>query len=179
MQREFYEKGITFVLTAPRMKRINLLFLVIFSSFLAMCGSSTKEHSATKIKPDTLISASPIQVHDTLFINEKCAILLWPDSIKIDRMKKESENEEDFYTAADDNMFYIAQTRTYLDSNKIKNIDTEKEIICFTKENHARFIGNYTGEDYAWSLIIFNGKDDPIVDDIVTPDTLKLLELKK
>ena len=102
---------------------------------------------------------------DTLHLAEKCAMLIIPDSDEIEELKFEY-GEENFYTSADDNMWYIAEARSYLDSMGIKTIDTDKNHILFNKADGQQFYFE-TGLDYlAWGLIFFDSKNDPKIVDL-------------
>jgi len=85
----------------------------------------------------TVILYAPIcfgQNEDTLIVNQVCAVLFHPDSVGIEKLKKEN-NEEDFYTIADDNLYYIAGAREYLEERSIRTIDTNKRFLRFIKIN--------------------------------------------
>lgn len=84
---------------------------------------------------------------DTLAINEKAMIYCWPGSEKIERLKKEM-GEENFYTAADDNAFYMSEPAKRLDSITAKdgvkclhcNGDTIRTIMFIYTDGHREYV---------------------------------------
>ncbi len=102
---------------------------------------------------------------DTAFVSGRIALFFGPDSIQIEKLK--AGNEEEFYTAADDYLFYIAQTREYIDSTDLVNKTTDKNIFIFIKNNGDRKILKSNSTDNIWGLYFFDGVKDPMPVDVV------------
>lgn len=113
-----------------------------------------------KLKKCECLNQSELDKVNHLTINNKCAVIFNPDSIKISKAKK--INEENFYTAADDAMFYISESRDFLKGKKIKIIDTEYRIIDFKINNKLVKSVNLNTDDKFWGIILFDGKNIPI-----------------
>jgi len=103
-----------------------------------------------------------------LVIKEPCAVLYWPDEAKIERLKKKG-NEEGFYTVADDNMYYVAQSREYLKKHKIKSIDSHAGTFRFVPVAGPAFVLDRRADKYSWGLILFDGRHAPREADLVEP----------
>ena len=96
-------------------------------------------------------------------------MLYRPDVGKIDRLKRRGK-EEDFYTIADDQMFYLAQTRTYLEKRRIKIVETSSPTFRFVSRTGPAFLIDRRADRYAWGLLLFDGRHAPREADLVAPD---------
>ena len=90
-------------------------------------------------------------------LTEKTVVGISPDSIQIAEMKKEY-GEEDFYTVAEDALWYNAQMLEVIDSLKIKYIHSDKRLIRITTPKDRIEINNDTSQ-VKWRYIYFNGKE--------------------
>jgi hypothetical protein len=86
-------------------------------------------------------------------------------------MKKEY-GEDDFYTVADDIMWYNGQMLEVIDSLKINYIHTDKRLIRIITPKDRIEINNDTSET-KWRYIYFNGKE------ILEKDVFEIIDLKK
>ncbi len=79
-----------------------------------------------------------------------------------DRTKKLTP-EDEFYTGADDKMYYTYLARELLDSCKIRsyNYNRDKRYLVFKGKNGKSFILDSKKMLHAWGFILFNGKDVP------------------
>ena len=75
---------------------------------------------------------------------------------------KSKGDSTDFYTAADDNLYYMDNARKYLDSVKIKNISKESHGVLVFKTNSGQLFKMRPDTLY-WEVILFNGKSKPII----------------
>jgi len=90
-----------------------------------------------------------------------CAVFVAPTPEQIDTMKVKMGADK-FYTAADDNMFYIAKSRVFLEGKKVTIINKDAlGSVKFKKENGKVVEQKLLG--MSWGIILFNGKADPIV----------------
>jgi len=91
-------------------------------------------------------------------ISATCAIIISPTNKKIEKLK--SENKDDFYTIADDNLYCISNARIFLDSIKVKTYEVEAiGTLQFKFEN-----GNISTIDlnkFDWGILLFDGKTNP------------------
>jgi hypothetical protein len=101
-----------------------------------------------------------------LSVNYKCALIYSPDSLKILELKK--DGEENFYTAADDAMYYIAQSREFLQKNSIKVIETQVRSVDFYNGTKLVKHIDLNSVDNAWGIILFNGIDEPVESDMTS-----------
>jgi hypothetical protein len=90
-------------------------------------------------------------------LSKKTVIGISPDSIEIKKMK-EKWGEEDFYTAADDIMWYNGQMLKVIDSLKIDYIHTDKKYIRIITPNKKIEINTDTTK-IKWRYFYFNGKE--------------------
>src|SRR5471030_2376653 len=133
-------------------KNVNhcLSFLFLFLALTACKNSGTKKRSTKKHVAKTEIAKG----YDSL-ITTPCAVLISPTSYQIDTMKK--RQGEDFYTAADDYVYYMSQSGSYLDSIKEKQvIKSAKGVLAF-KTNTGEIFRLKLDTLY-WSILLFNGR---------------------
>jgi hypothetical protein len=111
----------------------------------------------------TAPATSPAVSKDTK--NKKCssifekpiAVFIEPTDQKIEAMKK--ENGEDFYTIADDALYYESQATEFLEKMGFPYCFTERESHEFKIDNNKKFSVNEKCD--GWCLILWNGKDKP------------------
>ena len=93
------------------------------------------------------------------------------DSILIAKIKKEY-GEEDFYTVAEDALWYNAQMLEVIDSLKIKYVHTDKRLVRIITPKDKFEINNDTSE-VKWRYIYFNGKET------LEKDVFEIIDLNK
>lgn len=101
---------------------MNKLLLLTFFILLS-CKSDKKPHEKTFAVTTSKLKhkISPIN------IKNPSVIVVEFDDVQLDRLKK--INEEDFYTAADDVMWYDAQLKQKMDSLRIPIVRSKKDTI--------------------------------------------------
>ena len=99
----------------------------------------------------------------------KCAVVYSPDSTKIEELRS-TNSEEDFYTIADDNLYYMSGATEYLEKKSIKLFYTEKRILEFYKTNHNRVVINLDSINPLWGVYLFDPSKDPLNADIMVID---------
>ncbi len=152
----------------PNLNRLTMRqFLIILTVFLInACGqTSNKRENGPRLNQDTieLKKANSTRSETEDFISTSCAIIISPTDQKIDSMKK--ADGDDFYTVADDNLFYLATARQYLDSTKTKTIQKEAKGSVKFKLKNGEIIDKNLSE-YYWKILLFNGQAKPIEADI-------------
>ena len=104
-------------------------------------------------------------------LTEKTVVGISPDSILIAEMKKEY-GEDDFYTVADDIMWYNGQMLEVIDSLKIEYIHTDKRLVRIITPKDRIEINNDTSQ-VKWRYIYFNGKET------LEKDVFDIIDLNK
>jgi len=93
---------------------------------------------------------------DTLFINEKVAVFINPDSSRVEKQKKEG-SEEEFYITANDYLYYMGTAREFLDSVKVRVIDVENEkVINFVSSTKQSQLITISKQPELWSIYFFD-----------------------
>ena len=104
-------------------------------------------------------------------LTEKTVVGISPDSIQIAEMKKEY-GEDDFYTVADDFMWYNGQMLEVIDSLKIQFVHTDKRLVRIITPKDRIEINNDTSQ-VKWRYIYFNGKET------LEKDVFEIIDLNK
>jgi hypothetical protein len=144
---------------------IRHLIITISLFILTSCGHEDEnKNSQSIVDTDTIsVKQNLSQANSPEVIGFPCAIILSPSDKTIDSLKK--INGEDFYTYADDIMYYTNIATTYLDSLKIKTISkTSEGSITFHITSGKDTVFNLS--DMNWAILLFNGKDGPKQSDI-------------
>ena len=98
---------------------------------------------------------------DTLVIKSKCAIIYEPTENYINKSKKEV-GEENFYISVDDALFYISASTEYLNSKKIKIVNTENDkILKFISINKSISFINLNLEKEMFGIYFFDPNQNP------------------
>jgi hypothetical protein len=139
----------------------HLMFLLIIVLITSCENKGTRRKP---VKKSIRISNSKTNDYDTL-ITKPCAVLIYPTSHQIDSMQK--KDSEDFYTAADDNEYYMYTSIKYLDSIKTKTIRRNaKGSLAFRTSDGQLFKEKI--DTLYWNIILFNGKTKPKLADITS-----------
>ncbi|XLS27992.1 hypothetical protein ACJD0Z_12370 [Flavobacteriaceae bacterium M23B6Z8] len=104
-------------------------------------------------------------------LTKKTVVGISPDSILMAKMKEEY-GEDDFYTIADDVMWYHEQMLEMLDSLKIKYVHTDKRFVRIITPKDQLEINNDTSQ-VKWRYIYFNGKET------LEKDLFEIIDLNK
>jgi len=97
-----------------------------------------------------------------------CAILYEADPTKIKAFKAKM-NEEDFYTVADDSMWYLAQAREFLEKQNVEIVDTKESKILLTGKNHKP-VQIDVPIDQCAALYFYDGINPPVEADLTMVD---------
>jgi hypothetical protein len=124
---------------------MKLLLCVLIALPLTSLGQNTHVHKADK-------PANSVIVYS-------CAIVVFPSDIKISYLKK-TNSADDYNTIVDDNENYQAESTSFLDSVKLKQIFKQSSgYMVFETANGQVFQINLN--TYTWGVILFNGKSKP------------------
>ena len=134
------------------------------------------EESGQKFTEDMLVVCEmfktvwPQEVLYEIKLNERSVVGVSPDSLQIEVMK-EKWGLEDFYTAADDLMWYNGQMLEVLDSLQIPYIYTERRHFRIVTPTDQMEVDNDTPEG-GWRYFYFDGET------VTEKDLFELMELK-
>ena len=121
------------------MKRIYTNYkIIIILGFLVSCNRNNKNPHFQEIK-----------------LTEKTVVGIWPDSIEIETLKNEF-GEDDFYTVADDIMWYNAKMLEKLDSLDIAYISTDSHLVRILTPKDQLEINKDTMQN-KWSYFYYDG----------------------
>jgi hypothetical protein len=128
--------------------------LLLLSSIILLCCFNTTDHSA----------AIAVQTNDSI-PQGPCAVFVAPTTAQIDSLKLKMK-EKDFFAMADNNMMYMAGARQFVQTKNIPTYDVEaKGSMKFKKKNGSIVEQKLSG--MTWGVILFNGKSDPIIANMV------------
>lgn len=165
--------------------------ILISALFLTVFGCSDTGNQQNQITEGVTPDASPVPAqHDTLtrktnsysiysnaelkdyivadisgnnftLVTERSGIFISPDTEEIEHMKK--EYGEDFYTAADDNLYYEYEADKLLEEKNIKTVYPKTRYLKFkTNTGQEYFFDTKTEDSPNWYLILFDpSKDRP------------------
>ena len=121
------------------MKRIYTNYkIIIILGFLVSCNRNNKNPHFQEIK-----------------LTENTVVGIWPDSIEIETLKNEF-GEDDFYTVADDIMWYNAKMLEKLDSLDIAYISTDSHLVRILTPKDQLEINKDTMQN-KWSYFYYDG----------------------
>ena len=99
--------------------------------------------------------------NDTLVIENRSAIIYEPTDKRINKLKKEF-GEEDFYTSADDYLFYLNESNKYLESQKMKIVMTKNDkVLKFILADKSVTTIKLDLEKEIWGIYLFDPKQQP------------------
>ncbi len=130
----------------------------LFSS----CGRTNDNKKESEGKIDTskalVISQSQDKIisnNDTLTVDITCAVIVFADSLQIEKRKKELG--QDFYVGADDYAFYLNETQEYFDNIKLKTIHCDgKKFLKFVYADNRQELIDLTNLDELWKVYLFD-----------------------
>ena len=139
--------------------------ILIIGVYVAVKVSSNVKTDSTSYKSYDSVHSANFGGLSTLVVKSRCAIIFEPDSTKI-RINK-TDNEEAFYTAADDAMFYISKARDFLKTKDIKIVQTDSRIINLYSNNQMIAHIDLNKQLNLWGTILFNGSDSPTIGNLI------------
>lgn len=111
-----------------------IIKILILCSVLNSCVSGSEQDGERSLpRLDSIVPSvlsqkkKPFQLAgDTIIVCDRVAVIIEPDSARIERSKMEV-GEEVFYVGADDYLFYLNKSSEFLDSLKLTIIDVKEE----------------------------------------------------
>lgn len=135
------------------MKKHLVLPVALFT--FAACHESKvpeeKNQTASEPPQQTEVAAA-----DAKQISQPCVIFYSPDSIQLEKLKKEN-GEEAFYTIADDNQNYMADARIFLEGKGVKIIEPAGGKISFHSKNGGATTIDLSDPKYNWETWLYDG----------------------
>jgi hypothetical protein len=146
-----------------------LKLIVLISLTFASCADGSHKGTTfikssqgdTTLKTDTThrtltASTTNSPTNDTLIIDRKAAVFIEPDSLQIEKRKKQV-GEENFYTGADDYLFYMNTAHEFLDSVKLTTLSAkDKMFIKFIRSDKTQEVIKLDKLDELWSIYFFD-----------------------
>jgi hypothetical protein len=146
-----------------------LKLIVLLSLTLASCSDSSHQDTTsirstqgdTTFQTDTthkILTASVATTanNDTLIVDKQAAVFIEPDSLRIEKRKKQI-GEEDFYMGADDYLFYMNTAHEFLDSIKLTTLNAkEKKFIKFIRSDKTQQVIKLDKLPELWSIYFFD-----------------------
>lgn len=133
-------------------KKTSILTFAVIGviAFVACKGKETKTEAP---KTPALDSA--------ILIKGPCAVFVSPDTLEIDSLTKVL-GEDDFYTVADDYVFYLGNAKSYLDSAGINVISTVEDTLKFLMNSGSVYIVPSKDSSSIYPVYFFNGNEPPL-----------------
>ncbi|UZR95295.1 hypothetical protein [Chondrinema litorale] len=90
-------------------------------------------------------------------INYTCAVFISPSEIKINEIKNECTQEDDFFVIADDNIYYAYNASELVNSLKIKTVDLTSGTVKFTnpKNKESWILNTEKAGAPGWNIILY------------------------
>lgn len=144
------------------MPKLRIYLPVLLVVLLYSCTSKTGNENS-KVSPE---------IDSTELIKGPCAVIISPDTIEIDSLKK-LLGEDDFYTIADDYVYYLADVQHLLDSAGIPVVATDRDTLKFLMRSGAIFQIPAKSDLALFPVYYFNGDEPPtfveVMDDFRSP----------
>ncbi|RKD85070.1 hypothetical protein [Mangrovibacterium diazotrophicum] len=119
-------------------------------------------------KLENFLSTAEPEQKDVRTISEPCAVFVFPDSVQIAKMKGNStEQEEDFYIAADDNNYYDYLASEFLDSLQVKTIHLKTRYLKCELENETLLLDSRSEASNGWFVVLFEPTQKPRLIDAI------------
>lgn len=129
-----------------------ILKLMAFNLTLVSCTHGFQQNKLHTDTEQTTLKS------DTLIVDKWAAVFVEPDSLRIEKRKKEI-GEEDFYIVADDYLFYMYKSYEFLDSIKLTIITTKGEkFIKFVHHDKMQQIIQLDTIPELWNIYLFEPK---------------------
>ena len=146
------------------MKFITITLALIF---LASCTGKSGKKETTGTDTIEQSATPPITNTDTLVIDINAAVYYLPDSIQMEKWKKEV-GEKDFETVADDWSFYMNSSSEYLKTTNLPVKDaSDKKVLKFIKADKSVTLVRLDTLSNYWGLYLFSTTKEPQFSDII------------
>ncbi len=143
-------------------------WVVLLTVYLISSCQYIKSKEEKAKKPDSVTLKSVTKANKTdldTLITTPCALLAYPTLRQIADMRASSVDSAEFYTAADDNQYYMGTSIQFLDSVKTQTVKRDAEGTVAFKTNTGQ-IFKTSLRKLPWNIVLFNGHDKPKIVDI-------------
>jgi hypothetical protein len=107
---------------------------IILLILLASCNNQKANKELANTMPDLSTNINT----DTLFVRGRVAVFFEPDTLRIEKRKKEI-GDQDFNTGAGDYLYYMHLSREFIDSVKLPILNTKnKKFIKFISNDSSK-----------------------------------------
>ena len=134
------------------------------------CSTKPEKKDKTSVQQPAVDSSGKItltiaQNSDTLIIDRKAAVIYSPDSLQIEKRKKEV-GEDNFYVCADDYLNALHTSIDFLDSVHLPVLDSkDKKYLKFIHDNKSQTIIRLDTLPELWGIYFFEpGKKEKLAD---------------
>lgn len=135
--------------------RNRVIILFIYLS-ITSCRENSSVKTTKNIDTPTTLHTSESMDNDTLIINTTTAVFTDPDSLQIEKRKKEI-GEENFYAGSGDYIYYLNSAHEFLDSVKVKTIIVKgTKIIKFVSYDKSYQLIQTDTLPELWNIFLFN-----------------------
>ena|ERR1700733_13573062 len=143
-----------------------ILSLLIFSGCTHNDHTGDNAHGYSSGKD----SATIVENSDTLTIDRKAAVFYSPDSLQIEKRKKDI-GEDNFYVGADDYLNYLNISENFLDSVKLPIMDAkDNKYLKFIRDNNSQTVIRLDTLPELWGIYFFDPAKKEKWVDITTID---------
>lgn len=155
------------------LKKMNWLMLIIF--FVSCSNGNEKNNSVknTAEKKDTTPGKPPSNLSDTLVIDFPSVVFYNPDSLQLEKIKK-IVTQNEFSTEVHNCFYLMRNARNVLKQYwpKIHIIETSKNrYLLFVKTDKTKSVIDLDSKGDMCGIILFNGKKEPELADMMNIDT--------
>ena len=151
-----------------------LKLLLLYSSTIASCSTTDKkQETKTETHSDLVdITQKPITPKiasidiDTLTIDKRTAVFYQPDSLQIEKRKKEV-GVQDFMAGADDYIYSINTSSEYLEKQGLKVLDAKsKRFLKFVSADKKVQLVKLDTLPELWGICLFDPNKKPYYADM-------------
>jgi hypothetical protein len=177
------------------MKELTIIFLILLvfacQSKKSAPGNTTEAVTDSEIVNIDIISIEPKDLYEESFrienylttdtpedeeitlITEDCCVFISPDSTQIVTLKGNTiEDQENFYTIADDNNYYDYEASKFLDSIKLKRIYPKTRYLKFVMSDGSLLVDTRSKISRGWITILFDVDKKP---KIINPVDIEMI----
>jgi len=147
--------------------KITIYVLLFICWSIAACTPNDKQQQANPSLQNTLLNEGSTQENnlaantDTLVVTQNAAVFYEPDSLQMERRKKEV-GEENFYIGADDYLFYLNETYEYLEKENLPILLTQnKKYVKFVGADSKATLIKLDTLSELWGVFFFDIKKAP------------------
>jgi hypothetical protein len=133
------------------------LILLIFTS----CATTDKKQQTIPITPTVLHHVSA----DTMVITGRSVIFFQPDSVAMEKDRKEM-GAENFSVAADDASYYANSAAAYFKQVRLPIVYANQKYLKFVRNNQAATIIQPDTLSEGWGAILFDPSKEPLETDL-------------